>query len=174
MLRKFILTILLTAIPFLVSAQLKVGVMNPERVMDALPEVEQVQQELQRFVEQRQQAFTDEYSVWIESVTEYEEQVEAGTLTGQQRQQREQELAEKEQELEALEQRIQRQIQNRQNELLSPVMQRVENAMQDVAQELELEYVINRQTSMGDPVVYYASERGVDITDRVIQKLTSN
>ena len=174
MLKKILLTVLITTFPLIAAAQLKVGVMNPERVMDALPETEQVQRDLEQFVQQKQQEFTDEYSVWIEAVGEFEERVEAGTLSGQQRQQEEQRLMEMEEDLESLERRIQNQIQNRQNELLGPIMQRVENAMEEVARELDLEYVLNRQTSQGDLVVFYASDRGVDITDRVIEKLTSN
>lgn len=174
MLKKLILTILITSFPLLAAAQLKVGVMNPERVMDALPETAQVQRDLEQFVQQRQQEFTREYSEWIEAITDYEERVDDGTLTGQQREQEEQRLLEKEEELENLENRIQMQIQNRQNELISPIMGRVENAMETVAREMDLDYVLNRQTSQGDLVVYYASERGVDITDRVIELLTTN
>lgn len=174
MIKKIVLTILIVSIPLLASAQLKVGIMNPERVMDSLPETEEIQRELEQFVQQRQQEFTESYSVWIEAVTSYEERVEDGTLTGQQRQQEEERLMEQEEELGNMEQRIQAQIQNRQNELIGPVMQRVEDAMETVARELDLDYVLNQQTSTGDPVVYYSSERGVDITDQVIEKLTSN
>lgn len=154
------------------EAQLNVGVMNPDNVVDALPEAQQIQQELENYVQQRREEFSGEYQQWIESVTEFEEQAES--LSEGQRQQREQELAEREQELGQMEQQIRTQIQNRQNELLSPIMQRVEEAMQAVAQELELDFVINEITSSGDPIVYYASERGVDITERVIDRLTDN
>jgi outer membrane protein len=174
MLKKLLLTILIVSFPLLASAQLKVGVMNPERVMDALPETAQIQSELEQFVQQRQQEFTERYSAWIEAYTDYEEGVEEGTLTGSQREQAEQQLIEMEEELESLELRIQTQIQNRQNELISPIMARVEDAMETIAIELDLDYVLNRQTSQGDLVIYYASERGVDITDRVIEKLTTN
>jgi Skp family chaperone for outer membrane proteins len=73
-----------------------------------------------------------------------------------------------------MESRIQRQIQQRQNELFSPLLNRVDTAMSEVAEELELEFVINQTASSGDPIVYYSSQRGVDITERVIQKLTQN
>lgn len=174
MIKKIVLTILIVSIPLLASAQMKVGIMNPERVMDSLPETEEIQRELEQFVQQRQQEFTESYSVWIEAVTSYEERVEDGTLTGQQRQQEEERLMEQEEELGNMEQLIQAQIQNRQNELIGPVMQRVEDAMETIAIELDLDFVLNQQTSTGDPVVYYSSERGVDITDQVIEILTSN
>lgn len=172
--RILILTILIVTLPLLAEAQLKVGVMNPEAVLGQLPETEQVQRDLDSFIQQRREEFSQQYQNWMESVSEFEEQVENGTLTGEQRQQREQELGEREEEISAMQQRLQTQIQNRQNELLSPIMQRVENAMEAVAQELDLDYVLNRITSRGDPVVYYASERGVDITEQVIERLKEN
>jgi Skp family chaperone for outer membrane proteins len=54
------------------------------------------------------------------------------------------------------------------------MLNRVDTAMSEVAEELELEFVINQTASSGDPIVYYSSQRGVDITERVIQKLTQN
>lgn len=177
MLKKLIITILVAGFPLLAgaqTAQLKVGIMNPERVMDSLPETQQIQGELEEYIQQRQQEFSQEYSVYIESVTNYEEGIESGTLSGAERVQEEERLTETEEELGNLEQRIQTQIQNRQNELLGPVMQRVEAAMESVARELDLDYVLNTQTSRGDPLIYYSSQRGVDITDQVIEQLTSN
>jgi|GEM_PF-210782 len=177
MFKKMALTALVAVFPLIATAQtaqLKVGIMNPEAVMDALPQTAEVQSELEQFIETKRQEFSSEYSTWMEAITSYEERVESGELSGAAQEQEEQRLIEKEEELGNLERNIQAQIQNRQNELLSPVMQQIENAMQAVAEELDLDYVLNRQTSMGDPVVYYASDRGVDITDRVIERITTN
>ncbi len=174
MLKKIVVTILIVIFPVFAEAQLKVGMMNPDRVMDALPETAQVQQELQQYFQQRQEEFSREYSVFIEMMAQFEDQLEAGALTDAERQAEEERLMEKEEELNNLEQRLRQQIQMRQEELLGPIMQRVENVMVQIAMELDLDVVLNQQTSQGDLIVYYASERGVDITDRVIEELTTN
>jgi len=176
--KQIILTILFILLPLTVFGQLKVGTMNPDAVLDALPETEQVESQIQQFIQERQAEFQDRYQVWIEDLTEFSELAEAGQISGEEQTQREAELQERQEELSNMESRIQRQIQQRQNqrqnELFSPLLNRVDAAMSEVAEELELEFVINQTASSGDPIVYYSSQRGVDITERVIQKLTQN
>ncbi|CAN5353044.1 hypothetical protein BH23BAC3_BH23BAC3_05110 [soil metagenome] len=172
--KKLQLLLLIFFIPMLASAQLSVGVMSPDRVLDSLPETAEIEQELQQYVQEREQRFQDRYQSWIEELTAYAEQAEAGNLTEQQQQAEEQRLSELEEELTSLQNRIQNQIRQRQNELFSPLLNRVEAAMEAVAQDIGLAYVINKQSGTGDPIVYYMSDRGVDITERVIQHLSQN
>lgn len=172
--KQTILTILFILLPLTVFGQLKVGTMNPDAVLDALPETEQVESQIQQYIQQRQAEFQDRYQVWIDDLTEFSELAEAGEISEEEQARREAELQERQEELSNMESRIQRQIQQRQNELFSPLLNRVDAAMSEVAEELELEFVINKTASSGDPIVYYSSQRGVDITERVIQKLTQN
>lgn len=172
--KQIILTILFILLPLTVFGQLKVGTMNPDAVLDALPETEQVESQIQQYIQQRQAEFQDRYQVWIDDLTEFSELAEAGEISEEEQARREAELQERQEELSNMESRIQRQIQQRQNELFSPLLNRVDAAMSEVAEELELEFVINKTASSGDPIVYYSSQRGVDITERVIQKLTQN
>lgn len=172
--KQTILTILFILLPLTVFGQLKVGTMNPDAVLDALPETEQVETQIQQYIQERQAEFQDRYQVWIEDLTEFSELAEAGEISEEEQTRREEQLQERQEELSNFESRIQRQIQQRQNELFSPLLNKVDAAMSEVAEELELEFVINQTASSGDPIVYYSSQRGVDITERVIQKLTQN
>jgi len=172
--KKLQLLLLFLFIPVLASAQLSVGVMSPDNVLDSLPETSEIESQLQQYVQEREQRFQERYQSWIEELTAYSEQAEAGTLTEQQQQQEEERLAELQEELSSFQQRIQNQIRQRQNELFTPLLNRVEGAMEAVARDLGLDYVINKQSGTGDPIVYYMSDRGVDITERVIQHLTQN
>lgn len=176
MLKKLTLAFAVAFMPFLLMAQSeqKIGVMNPDRVVEALPEMERIQSELEQYVEERQQEFAREYSTYIEVATNYEQGISSGTLSGEDRAREEERLTEMEEQLAGLEQRIQLQIQSRQNELITPVMEKVEQAMQKVARQMDLDLVLNRQTSQGDLLIFYVSGNGVDITDRVIEELTSN
>jgi len=172
--KKLQLLFLLLFIPALAAGQISVGVMSPDQVLDSLPETAQVQSDLEQYVQEREQRFQDRYQSWIEDVTAFSEQVEAGELTEQQQAEEEERLSEMEQELNNLQNRIQNQIRQRQNELFSPLLTKVEAAMETVADEMGLNYVINKQSGNGEPIVYYMSDRGVDITDRVIEQLTQN
>ena len=148
--------------------------MDPDVVLDALPETIQVQQDLERFVEQRQSTFQTRYQDWLTQITSYSERMEAGTLSDAEMQSEEVRLTEIQEELNSLQQRIQRQVQERQNELFNPLLLRVENAMAEVSEEMGLDFVLNKTTNTGDPIIYFSSQRAPDITERVIQKLTQN
>lgn len=174
MIRKGVILMVLTLAPGLLMAQLSVGIMNPDEVMRSLPETEEIQQELDAFGQQLEDQFVQRYSAWMDQINAYEEQVEAGSLSEADQQALEEQLIEQEEQLANLEQRIQSQLQQRQNQLIEPVMQRVEQAMEQAAREQNLDFVLNTQTSMGDPLIYFASDRSVDITARVIEILRSN
>ena len=148
--------------------------MDPDVVLDALPETIQVQEDLERFVEQRQSTFQTRYQDWLTQITSYSERMEAGTLSDAEMQSEEVRLTEMQEELNSLQQRIQRQVQERQNELFNPLLLRVENAMAEVSEEMGLDFVLNKTTNTGDPIIYFSSQRAPDITERVIQKLTQN
>jgi len=172
--KKTLLITLMSLLPVMVSAQLKVGIMSPDNVLDALPETSQIESELEAFVQDRERSFERSYQNYIDKMTEYSEKMEAGSISGNEQSTMEEELMEMEEELNSLQNRMERQIRQKQNELFSPLLNRVEAAMESIAKDLGLDYVINKTASTGDPIVYYASDRGVDITERVIEHLTNN
>jgi outer membrane protein len=165
-----ILTLLLL-LPLAASAQLKVGIMNPDDVLDAMPEAAQVQADLESFAQERQSAFQQRYRTWIEEVTAYSEQVEAGEISEAEQAAEEERLAEMQEEVTNMQQNLEREIQQRQAELFNPLLIKVEDAMAEVAEEMGLDFVLNKTSNTGDPIVYYASERATDITQQVIEKL---
>ena len=160
--------------PLAAHAQLSVGVMSPDDVLDALPETAEIETELQEYVQEREQRFQTRYQSWMEELTAYTEAAEAGELSDEEQEAEEERLTELEEELSSYQNRIQNQIRERQNELFTPLLNRVEEAMETVSEEMGLQYVLNKQSGTGDPIVYYMSDRGVDITERVIEHLTQN
>lgn len=172
--KRILFTTIILLLPALAFGQLKVGIMSPDEVLDAMPETAQVEANLQQFIEERQNNFQQRYQAWLEQATSYAERVETGQLSGAEQEREEERLLEMQEELSNLQNRVQRQIQQRQNELFTPLLNRVERAMEEVSSELGLDFVINKTASTGDPIVYYSSQRGVDITQRVIEKLTQN
>lgn len=165
-----ILTLLLL-LPLAAFAQLKVGIMNPDDVLDAMPEATQVQTDLENFAQERQAAFQERYQSWIEEVTAFSESVEADELSEAEQEAEEERLSLMQEEITSMQQNMEREIQQRQAELFNPLLVKVEDAMSVVAEELGLDFVINKTSNTGDPIVYYASERATDITQQVIEKL---
>lgn len=172
--KRTLLTTLIFLLPMIAFGQLKVGTMNPDDVLNAIPETAEVETQIQEYIQERQNAYQTRYQQWITDLTNYSERVENGEISDSERASEEERLADEQAEIENFQTRIQQQIQQRQNDLFNPLLARVENAMAEVSEEMGLEYVINKTASTGDPIVYYSSQRGVDITERVIQKLTQN
>lgn len=168
------LLLLFLLFPLLASAQLKVGIMDPDAVLDALPETSQIESDLQSYVDERQQNFQQRYQRWLDELTQYSEQAEEGLLSEAEQARIEENLAEQQEELNNLQNRMERQIQQRQAELFNPLLTRIDQAMEEVAKELGIDFVLNKQSNTGDPIVYYSSQRANDITQRVIDKLSQN
>jgi outer membrane protein len=172
--KRILLTTIILLLPALAFGQLKVGIMSPDDVLDSLPETAEVEANLQQFIERQTNNYQQRYQAWLQEVTSFAERVEAGELSTAEQEREEERLVEMQDELSNLQNRLQRQIQQRQNELFTPLLNRVERAMEEVSSEMGLDFVINKTASTGDPIVYYSSQRGVDITQRVIEKLTQN
>src|SRR5690625_2062203 len=169
----FLLT-LLVLLPVVASAQLKVGVMNPDEVLDAMPEATEVQSQLEQFIEQRQNNFQSRYQEWISALTEYSELMEAGALNEQQQLEHEERLAESQEELNNMQILMQQQIQARQAELFNPLLVKVERSVYSVCGELWHDIVLTRNTNTGDPIVFYASQPAEDTTQKIIEKVNQN
>ena len=120
--KKLQLLLFIFLIPVVASAQLSVGVMNPDQVLDSLPETAEIQSSMQQYIQEREQRFQDRYQSWVQELTEFTEQAEAGELSEQEQAGEEERLSEMEEELNSLQTRIQNQIRQRQNELFSPLL----------------------------------------------------
>lgn len=172
--KQTLLSLLLLALPLTGFAQDKIGIMNPQQVLSSVPETRAIEQNLQAFVEQRQAEFETKYSQWLERVTQYQQSLEANLLTEQAQQEEEQRLAEVQAELEGMEQRFQVDLQNRRAELLEPLIQRMDEAMQQIADENGIDMIINQATAGGDPIVYFVSAKAMNITQMVIDRMNAS
>ena len=76
-----------------------------------------------------------------------------------------------EQALNEFQQSVQVDIQRRRAELLQPVYSRIDKAIADIAEDMNLDFVLNKSTSMGENIVYYASQQELDITSKVVALL---
>ena len=150
-------------------AQLKVGYMNPQKALASLPEYEEALNQVSNLLTQRDGELANEANSLQTQVAEYQQI--AATLNDQQRLTRETQLDSLNQAYLAKRQSYQDEIQARRNQLLQPIIAKVNAALEVVAKELELDFVMNQQTSVGDAIIYYTSESQLDITDLVIAKV---
>lgn len=154
------------------TAQVKIGYLNTQEVLSQLPEREQVQTELNSFIQQKRTELGEKATAYQEEVSTYESN--QASMSEDQRKQREQELTETLTSLEEFERSIRLQIQQKREQLLAPIFEKMDNAISTIAEGENLDFVLNKSTNSGDNVIFYASNNQKDITQQVINQLTSS
>lgn len=150
-------------------AQVKIGYTNPARVLSQLPEVEEIDQQIQQLIQERDQELAEKATNLQQVFTEYENTM--GSLSQQERSDREQELMEMNQQFEQDRETMMNEIRQKRSELMAPVIERMNTAMEEVAKEMNLDLVLNEGTSYGDSIIFYANSESLDITDKILEKL---
>ncbi len=165
------ITILFFSILFIgntVNAQLKIGYVDSESIMKQLPDAQDAQKKIDAFIQEWQEEIAKMQAEWKKQYKEYENR--KLIMSNQKR-------AEVEKELVALEDRIQEfkqkkfgvngELFQKQEELMKPIQNKIFNAIKEVAEENDLDFVFDRS---GDLIFLYAKEE-YDITSLVLEKL---
>lgn len=150
--------------------QAKIGYMNTQEVLNQLPERSEVQQKLNSFIQQKRQAVQQRTTSFQDSVAQLRQNQSA--MSEQEVAQAEQRLTQMQSSMRQFQQSVQQQIQQRRAELLQPIYDRMNKAIAEVAEAQNLDFVLNESTSAGDKIVYYSAQQRLNITDKVLQKMT--
>ncbi|MEQ8523215.1 OmpH family outer membrane protein [Gracilimonas sp.] len=154
------------------DAEMKIGYVNPQAVLAKMPEMAAIQKRLQNFAEQKQQELLKKEQDFQQQVAAYEQK--AGVISQEANQKEQERLAQLQQDLSTAQQEAEQALQQRRQELLGPMFTQIGTAIDAVAREKGLSYVLNTTTSSGDLIILYASDEyqsKYDITDAVMQEL---
>lgn len=168
------ITILILVFSVSAIAQPRVGYMNPQAVLDNLPEKEAIERQLNRFLDSREAEFEEKSIEFQNNLARFQQ--EAPELSEEETQRRQQELQQQDQELEQFQMRIQQELEQRQDELLGPVLREMNNIIESIAQDMNLDYVLNQETGQGEMLLLYISEDGkkdLDLTEKVLSRMTN-
>ncbi len=152
--------------------ELKIGFVDPQTIMRSMPEMAAIERRLQNFIDRKRQEFAEKEATFRREVEEYQQKM--SVISDEARRREEERLAELNLELQEFQQNFQQEIQERQFELIEPLLNKIQGAIETVAREREFTYVLNTMTNNGDFIILYASERAhmdYDITDEVMQRL---
>lgn len=155
-----------------VAQDLKVGYVDPNAILMRMPEMAAVERRLQNFAERKRREFREMQETLqrdSESLEQRRSVISADAVARE-----EQRLTNLYIELQQFEQTYAQELQQQQAQLMGPLLQRVQEAIDSVATELGLTYVLNTMTSNGDFIILYASpamQSQFNITDRVARKL---
>ncbi|MBZ0198822.1 MAG: OmpH family outer membrane protein [Ignavibacteriaceae bacterium] len=160
-----LLILLFTGFSF---AQLKIGYVDSDTIMDKLPDAQDARQKLDQMIQEWQTELTKLENDWKQKYDEYDKR--KLIMTDQTR-------AEMEQQLVQLEQNISKYREEKfgtngelflkQEEVMKPVQNRVFSAIEEIAKEEDFDFVFDRS---GDIMLLFAKEE-YDITAQVLDKL---
>ncbi len=160
--------IVLFCFGFVASAQdLKIGYTNVEYIMSLMPEMEQIDADIQDYSNQLGQQIQTKSQNFQQQVQTYQQS--AQSMTEEARATKEQELQSLQQEIQKFEQDAQSSYQRKLEELLEPVQTKVYNAINAVAAENNYTHVFSDSAGQA-PILLYTRDDD-PFTDLVIAKL---
>ena len=164
MLKKIAL-IVLCALPFSLFSQEKLGYINSESIIQLMPEIETIKKtvdELSATWEKELLKMREEYSTKIKEFQEREK-----TMSEAIREVRITEIQELESRITTTQQTAVANIQKKQQELFTPVIEKVKKAINDVGTEGSFTYIFDTSSQ----VILYQSPKANDVTPLVKKKL---
>ena len=165
-----LLLLYVLVIPSLVPAQVKIGHINSEQIMQALPEAQDAQRSLDNMVTQWESELQKMQADWKKKFDEYDKK--KLILTDQARADQEKELRDLEQSI--ADYRNKKFGQNgelfqKQNEVMKPIQNKIFKVLEDVAKEDSYDYVFDKS---GEILLLYTNDK-YDLTQKVLLKMQS-
>ena len=149
-------------------AQVKIGYVDSDAIMDKLPDAQDARQKLDVLVQEWQGELNKIENTWKTKYDDYEKR--KLIMTDQSRAELEAELVKLEKQISDYREKkfgTNGEMFQKQDELMKPVQNKVFSAIKDVALEEDYDYVFDRS---GDILLLYAKDK-YDITVKVLNKL---
>ncbi len=149
-------------------AQLKIGYVDSNTIMDNLPDAQDARQKLDALVKEWQAELNKKEADWKAKYDDYEKR--KLIMTDQTRTEMEAELTNMEKDISDYREKKfgnNGELFQKQDELMKPVQNKIFTAIQGIAQDEDLDFVFDRS---GDVMLLYAKEE-YDITNKVLDKL---
>ena len=154
------------------NGELKIGYVDPQAVLQKMPEMKAVEQRLQNYAERKQKELQEKEADFQQQVESYQQR--SAVISDQAKSEEEKRLGQLNTELQQFRSQLQQELQQKQQELVGPLFQQIEESINNVAEKMGLTYVLNTTTMNGDVIVLYASPEAqdkYDITDAVMNDL---
>lgn len=150
--------------------QIKIGYTNIELVMAYMPEAKSVQASLETYQKKLGEKLKVKEDYATQKLGEYQELLEANRLSPTDKETREKELMKLDQELQKEAGEAEFNLMAKRQELLEPVLKKLQDAIDGVAEERGYTYILNQTTSAGVSTILYGPEED-DITEDIMRKL---
>jgi len=168
--KRLSLILFLCAIVFagLTKAQLKIGYVDSDSIMDKFADAQDARQKLDAFIQDWQAELTKLENSWKVKYDDYEKR--KLILTDQTRADMESELIKLEQQISEYREKkfgTNGELFQKQDEIMKPVQNKVFTAIKDVAKDEDFDFIFDRS---GDVMLLFAKDQ-YDVTALVLEKL---
>ena len=164
-------SVIAISIFFSVSAysQVKIGYMNPAQVLSELEEVATIEQQIEALIQTRDDELIAKSTQLQQDFATYEEG--KAVLSAEARSTKEQELLDRNTALEQERETYLNEIRQKRTQMMTPIIEKMDEAIKEVAAQMGLDLVLNEMTSYGDAIIFYSNEEKLNITTQVITRL---
>ncbi len=161
-----ILTLILLSVTSLKAQQpMKFGHINSSELMALMPEMKAVQSQLESDYKEKENQLSSMQEELQNKQVEYQQSATA--LTPNERSQKEQEIGEMSQKIQNYYTLAQQQMQAKQQELQVPIIQKLQQAIQEVGEEQGFLYIFD----LASRVPVFNSDKSIDVTPLIKTKL---
>jgi outer membrane protein len=167
--RKLVLLAVFGLITFASQAQTatKVGYADPDYILSQMPEAKQIDAELKSMEAQLKGQIDAKIKKFQTELADY--QKNGAAMIDAVRQNTERELTQQQQNIEKLQQDAQTTIQNKSNQILTPVYEKIGKAIEAVAKENGYSLILGEKISQFDVILY--GDDKLDISDLVLKHM---
>lgn len=145
-LKTLLLAITLTTGMFVANAQ-KIAHINSEELIAAMPESKAMQDDLAKMAQNFDNDYKSQATALQAKLEKY--QKEAPSKTDEENAKRQQEVAQLQQKLQSYLKSAQEEMQKKQMDLIKPIIEKAQKAIQDVAKEKGIKYVFDSAPGKG-------------------------
>ncbi|MEO1051367.1 MAG: OmpH family outer membrane protein [Bacteroidota bacterium] len=163
---------ILLGLSFSVKAQtaLKIGYVDTDYVFTQMPEAKQVESQLQSHNTQLQNRLKAKYQDYQTKLTKYQEELQANpNMDATIRQDKENSLLRLQEEIAKFEQDANVSLQQKQEQLMSPIYTKVGNAIEAVAKENGFTHIFRSKLGTADIILYVDDQ--YDASNLVLKKM---
>ena len=164
---KLLFAVVLTmSVSFGVNAQsLKIGHVDSAAIMEIMPERAKLEQDLQAYAAELQTEIQAMYAEYQNKVQDY--QANQASMSNLIRQSKEKEIVDLEARIQEFQGSADLALHNKQMELITPLIEKVQNAVNAVGQEKGFAYILDKASG----TVVFIGDNAIDITADVKKKL---
>ena len=151
-------------------SQVKIGYTNIELILAYMPETKSVESQLATFQKKLSEQLKTKDDYAQAKLQEYMEMSEANRLSPTDKEAREKELMKLDGEIKKLAEESEFDLLTKRQELLGPILEKLQTAIDAVAKDNGYTYVLNQTTSAGVSTILYGPEED-DLTEKIMTKL---